>query len=63
MDAVLYFVKTGCQWYLLPHDFPPYTTVSSFYHRAKDAGLWEVIMGDLAAISRVSAGRNETLMR
>ena len=27
VDAVLYLVKTGCQWRNLPHDFPPVFTV------------------------------------
>ena len=27
LDALLYLVKTGCQWRNLPHDFPPYSTV------------------------------------
>ena len=30
VNAVLYLVKTGCQWRNLPHDFPPVFTV----HRA-----------------------------
>ena len=38
VNAVLYLVKTGCQWRLLPHDFPPYTTVWSFYRRAVKSG-------------------------
>ena len=29
VNAVLYLVKTGCQWRLLPNDFPPYTAVWS----------------------------------
>ena len=33
VNAVLYLVKTGCQWRLLPNDFPPYTAVWSFYRR------------------------------
>lgn len=33
VNAVLYFNKTRCQWYLLPKDFPPYSTVWSFYRR------------------------------
>ncbi|MDR1617171.1 MAG: transposase [Syntrophomonadaceae bacterium] len=41
MDAVLYFVKTGCQWRNLPHDFPPYSTVHSFYRGARLSGLWD----------------------
>ena len=31
VEAVLYIVKTGCQWRMLPHDYPPHDTVWSFY--------------------------------
>jgi transposase len=41
VNAVLYLVKTGCQWRLLPNDFPPYSTVWSFYRRAVKSGKWE----------------------
>jgi transposase len=44
INGVLYLNKTGCQWELLPNDFPPYKTVSSFYHRAVKSGLWEKII-------------------
>jgi transposase len=27
LNAILYVLKTGCAWHLLPHDFPPYSTV------------------------------------
>jgi transposase len=47
INAVLYLNKTGCQWKLLPNDFPPYKTVSSFYHRAIKSRLWEKIMDAL----------------
>ena len=30
MNAIMYLVKTGCQWRMLPKDFPPYNTV--FYY-------------------------------
>ena len=30
VEAVLYIVKTGCQWRMLPHDYPPYTAVMKF---------------------------------
>ena len=39
-DAVLYLVDSGCKWRQLPHDFPPYSTVHSFYRRARISGLW-----------------------
>ncbi len=57
MDAVLYFVKTGCQWRHLPHDFPPYSTVHSFYRRARISGLWDKILQHLVIKTREDAGR------
>jgi transposase len=29
--AVLYTLKTGCQWKALPHDFPPYRNVHGYF--------------------------------
>ncbi len=29
INAILYVLRTGCQWRMLPHDFPPWSTV---YH-------------------------------
>lgn len=59
MNAVLYVKTTGCQWRQLPHDFPPYSTVHSFYRRAKLSGLWEQILEHLVKKSRKNAGRAE----
>ena len=58
VDAVLYIEKTGCQWRQLPHDFPKWSTVKSFYYRAKDSKLWERMRTLLVEKSRTSAGRN-----
>jgi len=41
VNAVLYLVKTGCQWNLLPNEFPPYEAVRSFFRRAVKSGKWE----------------------
>ena len=56
-DAVLYLVKAGCQWRHLPHDFPPYSTVHSFYRRARINGLWDKISQHLVLKTREDAGR------
>ena len=29
--AILYMVKSGCQWRMIPSDFPKYTTVRYYY--------------------------------
>jgi putative transposase len=60
VNAVLYLNKAGCQWRLLPNDFPPYTTVWSFYRRAVKCGLWEKVMACLVKKSRTSVGRTAT---
>lgn len=57
VNAVLYLNKTGCQWRMLPHDFPKYTTVSSFYQRAVKSGLWEKILDTLVEKARIQVGR------
>jgi len=60
VNAVFYIDKTGCQWRMLPHDYPPYVAVWSFYHRARDSGLWEKIMDTLVQKTREKAGRKAT---
>ena len=58
VNAVFYIEKTGCQWRQLPHDYPPYSTVWTFYRRAREDGMWEALMDDLVKKTREKAGRN-----
>ena len=60
VNAVVYLVKTGCQWRLLPNDFPSYVTVCSFYHRAVKSGKWEKAMDMLVKRTREDAGRKSS---
>jgi len=59
VEAVLYLVDNGCKWRALPHDYPKWSTVKSFYYRAKASGLWEKVMDMLVRKTRVKAGRKE----
>ena len=59
INAVLYLVDNGCKWRALPHDFPPYSTVHSFYRRARLSGLWETVLISVVEKTRLKAGRNE----
>ena len=59
-DAVLYLVDSGCKWRQLPHDFPPYSTVHSFYRRARISGLWDKILEHIVKKTRINAGRKES---
>jgi putative transposase len=60
VNAVFYLEKTGCQWRLLPHDYPPHDSVWSFYRRARESGLWERVMDALVKKTRTAAGRTES---
>ena len=59
-DAVLYLVDSGCKWRQLPHDFPPHSTVHSFYRRARISGLWDKVLEHLVKKTRTNAGRRES---
>jgi putative transposase len=39
LNAIFYVLKTGCQWDMLPHDFPPKGTV---YHYFNQWSRWDV---------------------
>src|SRR6202043_1778147 len=41
LDAILYIARTGCQWRMLPKDFPPFTTVQGYFYDWRDDGLFE----------------------
>jgi len=57
VNAVLYRIKSGCQWRMLPTDFPPWVTVWSFYQRAVKNGTWEKAMDKMVRKVRVDSGR------
>ena len=40
IDAVLYLLRAGCAWRLLPHDFPPWQTVYYYLRRWEREGVW-----------------------
>ena len=52
LNAMLYKVDNGCKWRNLPHDFPPWKTVYSFFRRAKISGLWDELLQFLVGITR-----------
>ena len=57
VDAILYIARTGCQWRLLPKDFPPFTTVQVYFYDWRDQGLFEQINFELLLQAREAAGR------
>ncbi len=59
VNAILYQLKTGCQWDMLPHDFPAAGTVKDYFYYLKRTNQFERINDTLRKKVRVQAGRNE----
>src|SRR6187401_1280928 len=57
IDAVLYIVKGGIQWRLLPHDFPPWKTVYHVYRKWTLNHTWEALNARLRAQVREQEGK------
>ena len=57
LNAILYLVKTGCQWRMLPHDYPKWQTVYFYFSRWKRDGTLEHIQQQLVEKQREKAGR------
>lgn len=58
LNGILYLVRTGCQWRLLPKDFPPWSTVHTWYRRWRKDGTWERLHEALRCQVRTQAGRD-----
>jgi putative transposase len=60
INAILYLVRSGCAWRLLPiNDFPPYQTVYGYFRRWTQDRTWMRIHDTLRAWVRQKAGRHK----
>ena len=58
VEAMLYLLRGGLPWRMLPPDiFPPATTVQHYFYAWRDAGLWSKINHTLLMLARVELGR------
>lgn len=56
-DAIQYIATAGCQWAMLPKDFPPFTTVQHYFYGLRDSGMLDIINETLVMSARLLAGR------
>lgn len=59
INAILYVAKSGIQWRMLPHDFPPYNTVYGYFWQWRNAGVWTRVHDTLRAQVRQQVGRHK----
>jgi putative transposase len=60
INAILYVVRTGCQWRLLPKNFPKWSTVYGIFWKWRNDGTWQKIHDALRAKTRRAAGKKST---
>lgn len=60
INGIRYVMKSGCQWRLLPKDFPPWQTVYDYYLRWRKNGKWQEIHDTLVKQVREKAGKKPT---
>ena len=60
VNAILYVVKVGIEWRMLPNDFPPRSTVYYHLRQLKQKGLWSQALDVINKIHRTKKDRNET---
>lgn len=60
LNGIFYVLRAGCAWRMIPREYPPKSTVYSYFARFRDEGVWEQIMTTLRERCRVEAGREAT---
>jgi transposase len=60
VNGILYLVRSGCQWRMLPRDFGPWPTVHHYYRLWRLDGTLQRIHDALRRQVRVEAGRQPT---
>ncbi len=55
-NGIFYVQRTGCQWEMLPHDLPLYTTVYAYCQKWQRQGKWQEIYDRL----RTKSGQNQS---
>ena len=58
LNAILYVVRAGCAWRLLPHDFPSWRIVYHYFRDWRLQGVWRRIHDRLRKLLRKAAGRS-----
>lgn len=57
INAILYVLKSGCDWRMLPHDLPQWEIVYHYFQRWEKDGTWQQMHDVLRGKVRRKAGK------
>jgi putative transposase len=60
INAILYIVRTGCQWRNIPLSFPKWKTVYNVFWHWRNDGIWQKIHDALCRMVRKNKGKKPT---
>jgi putative transposase len=58
LNGIFYVHRSGCQWEMLPHDLPPYTTVYGYFQKWQRKGIWQHLHDQVRTQLRETLGRD-----
>ena len=58
LKAIFHVLRSGCQWRMVPKEFPPYQTVYEYFRTWRLTGVWERLHDTLRGDVRETAGRH-----
>src|SRR6266446_2451770 len=59
VNAIFYLLRTGCQWRLLPREFPPWPTVYYYFRRWEQESVWLTLLRSLYPLARLQADQGK----
>jgi putative transposase len=59
VNGILYVLRSGCPWRLMPHDLPAWGTVYDYFRMWQKQGIWDQVMETLRKRMRYKQGRDE----
>ena len=60
INGILYVLRSGCTWRMMPHALPPWSTAWGYFRRWRKDGNWERIYDALRPKVRELEGREPT---
>ena len=59
LEGILYIVRGGCGWRMLPHDLPPWRLCYYYFMTWRREGLWQRMHDQLRDAVRLKSGKKK----
>jgi putative transposase len=59
VNGILYVLRSGCPWRLVPHDLPDWGALYSYFGKWRKEGVWDQVLQALRRQKRKKQGRDE----